>query len=268
MRALLLAFLILAGWPVWAEPLPRIQVRGGHFETVTGRRFVPQGVNWVILTPGDIRTSRNVSFNPDYYRPHREEIHETLRRIAAEGFNFVRIRLDAEAFDTGPYLDDVIDFVGYAAGLGLYTEPTGQWLPPAYYKPVSEKGYVNGASGINQLLLSSELARAYGHYIADMLKGIGDHDLLSAIFCVDLWSELSFDGDELPFSREEGHFSAEWGGHYDLADVPSRQSLADEATVRWIDGVVAEARTVLSACLAGLDRGQPGFGGIRQPIPA
>lgn len=269
MRALLLACLLFAAWPVWAEPLPRILIHDGHFETAGGDRFVPQGVNWVILSPGDIRTSRNISFNPDYYGPHREEIHAALRRIAAGGFNFVRIRLDAQAFDTGAYLDDVIDFVGYAAGQGLYTEPTGQWLPPVYYGSVSRSGYTDGTSGINQLLLSSELTRAYGHYIADMLKGLRSHTLLTAIFCVDLWSELAFDADELPFSRDEGHFTAEWGGRYDMTDSAPRQALADEATVRWINGVIGEARMVApktlftSSVFAPAEIYRAGYGGVR-----
>jgi hypothetical protein len=268
-RAVLLAFLILASWPVWAEPLSRIVVRDGHFETAGGERFVPQGVNWVILSPGDIRTSRNISFNPDYYGPHREEIHAALRQIAGAGFNLVRIRLDAKAFDTGSYLDDVIDFVGYAAEQGLYTEPTGQWLPPAYYRSVSRMGYTDGTSGINQLLLSSELTQAYGRYIADLLRGVRDHGLLSAIFCVDLWSELAFDSDELPFSRDGGHFTPDWGGSYDMADSSARQALADDATVRWIDGVLTEARAVApktlftSSAFAPAEVYRSYYGGVR-----
>ncbi len=269
MKVFLLAFLILAAWPVRAEPLPRIRVSAGHFETADGKRFVPQGVNWVIVSPGDIRTSQNISFSPDYYGPHREEIHQTLRGIAAAGFNFVRIRLDAKTFDSKAYLDDVIDFVGYAAEQGLYTEPTGQWLPPAYYQGVSSKGYKAGTSGVNQMLLSSELTQAYGRYIADFLKGMREHGLLTAIFCVDLWNELAFDAGELPFSQEDGHFTAEWGVSYDLADSFSRQALADEAARRWVDGVIAEARFVAPKTLftssvftpAEVDRA--GYGGVR-----
>lgn len=271
-KGLILAQVIFAAWPSFAEPLPRIVARGDHFETVDGRRFVPQGVNWVILSPGDSHTAQNISFNPDYYGPHRAQIQDSLRHIAAGGFNLVRIRLDAETFDAAS-LDNMIDFIGFAAGLGLYVEPTGQWLPPAYYGLVSGESWPEpnkrDTSGLNQLLLSRSLTRAYGRFIADLLKGIGNHRLLSAVFAVDLWNELCFDADRLPFSRDSGTFTAEWGQSFDLAETRDRQALADEGARRWIDGVIAEARRVApqtlftSSAFAPAEIYRAGYGGVR-----
>lgn len=270
MRVLLFALMIVAAWPALAEPLSPIVVKDGHFETVDGKRFVPRGVNWVKLSPGDIRTAKNISFYPDYYGQHRDEIHETLRQIAAAGFNFVRIRVDAE---NAAYLDTVIDFVGFAASQGLYTEPTGQWLPLPYYGLVTKQGWREpnrrDNSGINDLLLSTGLTRAYGRFVADMLQGFKDHGLLSAIFCVDLWNELAFESDHLPFSRDSGSYTAEWGQTIDLADPAARQALADEGTVRWIDGVIAEARVVApdvlitSSVFTPAEVYRAGYGGVR-----
>ncbi len=272
MRALLLVLILFAAWPSVAEPLPRIVVKDGHFETAAGKPFVPRGVNWVILSPGTIRTSQNISFDPDYYGPHRAEIQDTLRRIAAGGFNLVRIRINAATFDAAS-LGNVIDFIGIAADLGLYTEPTGQWLPPVYYGLVSRENWPEpnkkDTAGINQLLLSDGLIRAYGRFIADLLKGVGDHRLLSAVFAVDLWSELCFDADQLPFSRESGTFTSEWGRTADLADSGERQALADEGARRWIDGVIAEARIVAprmlftSSVFAPEEIYRAGYGGVR-----
>jgi len=254
-----------------ARELPRILVRDGRFATVDGKPFVPLGVNWVIVSPGDIHTSQNISFTPGYYGPHRGEIHETLRKIAAAGFNFVRIRLDAETFDAAS-LDNVVDFVGFAADQGLYSEPTGQWLPTAYYGLVSREGWPEpnwaDTTGLNSLLLSTGLTRAYGRYLSDVLRGIGDHGLLSAIFCVDLWNELAFEADHLPFSRESGTFTSEWGQAVDLSDSASRQALADEATLRWINGVIAETRAVAphvlltSSVFTNADVYRAGYGGV------
>ena len=270
-EALFLGLMIFAVWPAQAEPLPRIVVKDGHFETAAGKPFVPLGVNWVIVSPGDVRTSKNISFHPDYYGPHREEIHETLQRIAAGGFNFVRIRVDA---DSAAYLDNVIDFVRFAASLGLYTEPTGQWLPLPYYGLVSKEGWPEpnrrDNSGINDLLLSAGLTHAYGRFITDMLKGFKQYELLSAIFCVDLWNELAFEADQLPFSRDSGSYTAEWGQVYDMADSASRQALADEGALRWIDGVIAEVHVVApttlitSSVFTPEDVYRAGYGGVRK----
>ncbi len=208
-----------------ARELPRILVHDGHFETADGKPFVPQGVNWVIVSPGDIRTSQNISFNPGYYERHRADIHDGLRRIAAGEFNVVRVRLDALAIAGGEepvildpaYMAEVVDFIRAAADQGLYTELTGQWLPSNYYQLVSREGWPDPnraeTSGINNLLLSGGLAGAYGRYIADVLKGIAAADpaLLSAVFGVDLWNELAFEADKLPFSRRMGGFHRRMG---------------------------------------------------------
>ncbi|TWB18510.1 hypothetical protein FBZ89_110159 [Nitrospirillum amazonense] len=259
---------LLALSPAARAALPAITMATGpdqrpHFVTATGQVFVPQGVNWVAVSPGTPVTQKNISFNPDYYPAHRDAIHQSLRAMAKDGYNFVRIRLDAEAI-AGPagtvaldraYMDNVIDFIRAAADSGLYVEPTGQWLPTNYYGLVSRDGFPDpdrrNTSGINELLLSRGLTHAYGRYVADFLAGIKDADpqLLSAIFCVDLWNELGFESKDLPFSRETGRYTAEDGSVIDLADPASRQRLADAAATRWIDGVIAEAKTVAPSTL-------------------
>ncbi|MEE3622525.1 hypothetical protein UCD39_00760 [Nitrospirillum sp. BR 11752] len=174
------------------------------------------------------------------------------------------------------YMANVIDFIRAAAADGLYVEPTGQWLPANYYMLVSRDGFPEpdrqNTSGINELLLSQGLIHAYGRYIADMLAAIkaADPELMSAIFCVDLWNELGFESKDLPFSREVGLYTAEDGNVVDLTDPASRQRLADAATIRWIDGVIAEAKRVAPGVLftasvfSPLDVFRPGYVGVFQ----
>ncbi|MBB6251291.1 hypothetical protein [Nitrospirillum iridis] len=227
-----------------------------RFVTTAGQSFIPQGVNWVVVSPGTPATQKNISFNPDYYLSHRSVIHESLTEIARSGFNFVRIRLDADGI-SGPagtvelnraYMANVIDFIRAAADSGLYVEPTGQWLPANYYMLVSRDGFPDpdraNTSGVNALLLSQGLIHAYGRYMADVLDAIraADPGLLSAVFCVDLWNELAFESTDLPFSREAGRYTAEDGSLVELSDAASRQRLADTAARRWIDGVVTLAK--------------------------
>ncbi|MDG3443742.1 hypothetical protein [Nitrospirillum amazonense] len=259
---------LLALSPTARAGLPAITVAAGpdrrpHFFTATGQPFIPQGVNWVAVSPGTPVTQKNISFNPDYYPARRATIHSSLRAMAKDGYTFVRIRLDAGAIAGKPgtytldlaYMGNVVDFVRAAADNGLYVELTGQWLPANYYMLVSRDGFPDpdrkNTSGINQLLLSRGLAYAYGRYIADVLAGIkaADPQLLSAIFCVDVWNELGFESTDLPFSRETGRYTAEDGSVVDLADPASRQALADRATTRWIDGVISQAKQVAPGIL-------------------
>lgn len=268
------------------DSLPRIVIGGAgegrEFRAKeTEHRFVPQGVNWVALTKGNIRTSRNISFDDDFYKPNKSKIHDEIRKISSLGFNFIRVRLDAKGIAGSKgsvdlnqaYMDNLIDFIRTAAQNGVYTELTGQWMPGNYYKIVSLEGLPEprpDSSGINQLLLSDGLIEAYGRYLADVLAGIkkADPSLLSAIFYIDLWNELSFDSDHLPFSRETGVYSADSGEHFDLADKTARQMLADEATIRWINGVISVAKRVdpdalfASSIFSPHEISRPGYGGV------
>ncbi|MDE1146369.1 MAG: hypothetical protein PW843_07050 [Azospirillaceae bacterium] len=275
--------------PVAHAALPAITVatdadNHARFVTADGRPFIPQGVNWVVVSPGTPATQQNISFNPDYYPAHRTAIHQSLRAIARDGFNFVRIRLDAVGiagpagtFGLNPtYMANVIDFIRAAAAEGLYVEPTGQWLPANYYMLVPRDGFPEpdrqNTAGINEMLLSRGESHAYGRYIADVLAAIkaADPHLLSAVFCVDLWNELGFESKDLPFSRETGRYTAEDGSVIDLSDATSRQRLADAATTRWIDGVIAEAKQAAPGMLftasvfSPLDVFRPGYVGVFQ----
>jgi hypothetical protein len=244
-----------------AHPLEALRVVSGagqamRFVTADGRRFTPQGVNWVAVSPGTEATQHEVSFTPDYYLSHRKAIHQSLRRMARDGFTYVRLRLDARTISAGvatpglsrPYMDNVIDFVRTAAGNGLYVELGAQWLPAPYYQLVSQSGLrapdKRNTSGINEMLLSQSEAYAYGRYIGDVLSALrtADPHLLSAIYCVDIWNELGFESGDLPFSKTSGPFTDESGLTIDLSDRVARQKLADRATTRWIDGVIAVAR--------------------------
>ncbi|MEE3622523.1 hypothetical protein UCD39_00750 [Nitrospirillum sp. BR 11752] len=83
---------MLALSPAAEAALPAVTMATGtnHFITADGRPFIPQGVNWVVVSPGTPATQKNISFNPDYYPAHRAVIHDSLKEIARNGFNRVR----------------------------------------------------------------------------------------------------------------------------------------------------------------------------------
>jgi hypothetical protein len=248
---------------IWKNaPLPRIGVRQSlfgweFFEKDSGRKFHPQGVNWVQLAASKEKWPPNISFNEEYYQSHKRQTETSLREMSDLGYNVVRIRIDANSI-SGPenkiilndkYVENLIDFIRSANSHRIYVELTGQWLPNNYYRIAYSKNFPppnQNSSGLNQLLLSEGLASAFGKYEADLIESIKCQapELLSGIFALDLWNELYFDGSEKPFSETAGNFHSDLGKSYDLENRISRQALADDAAIRWVNVVAAAVKRI------------------------
>jgi hypothetical protein len=250
-----------------SQALPRIAIRQQptgpvFYETTSGERFTPQGVNWVKLEIGDQKWPANVSFSPGYFKAHFEEIRRSIQAMAKLGYNVIRIRLDAKGI-SGPkngkgldpkYVDNLINFIRMANQENIYVLLTGQWLPENYYSIAYTKPdarIFSQTSGVNQLLLSKELTRAFGQYESDLIGKIKEQapELLSGVFAFDIWNEQSFSAKDLPFSKLTGTFISDDGKTYDLSDWRSRQDLADDASSRWVNEVTSAIKSVDPAML-------------------
>src|SRR4051812_17494888 len=71
-----------------SEPLVRIGVRKSEIKSefyskATGKKFVPQGVNWVHLSEVGNNKAENISFDSAFFRKHRDEIAQSLQKISA-----------------------------------------------------------------------------------------------------------------------------------------------------------------------------------------
>ena len=264
MKPLFLLIIVLflsacSGPPLKPElrELSRISIRNqqGHpefYEKTSGKRFVPQGVNWVQLAKSNEKWPANISFNDDYFSSHSSEIKSSLKEIGKLGYNVVRIRIDAKGI-TGPrdrvelnprYVRNLIQFIRAANDEKLYVLLTGQWLPENYYQLDSH--IQDQTSGINQLLLSKGLIHAFAQYEADLIRTIKSEapELLKGIFAFDLWNEQSFSAKDLPFSKTTGIFVANGEKKYYLSNASSRQKLADDSTLRWVNEVALEIKSV------------------------
>jgi len=243
-------------------PLPRVGVRKqlDHYEFYekdSGNRFVPQGINWVRLAKSEDKWPANISFSEDFYPAHSQEISSALQKMGKLGYNIVRVRIDAKGI-TGPqervelnakYINNLIDFIRVANQQGLYVLLTGQWMPDNYYQvanigPASKAN--DQATGINQLLLSKSLIHAFAQYESDLVRMIKANtpELVSGIFAFDLWNEQSFSAKDLPFSKVNGTFISDDGKKYDLSQPDSRQQLADDATIEWVNSVTSAIKDV------------------------
>lgn len=248
-------------------PLERIGIRATSkgrpefFLKKSERSFSPRGVNWVRLSKmGDDKHAENISFHEGYFKTHLQDITEMLKKISSLGFNVVRIRVDADGISkSGPglnssYVENVITFIRIANANRIYVLLTGQWLPKNYYAIASSPGLKPknpGASDINQLLMSEGTIKAFATYKADLINEIKRKapELLPGIFALDIWNELYFNSNALPFSEEFGFFRSDNGKKYDLSNRDSRQALADDSAIQWTNEITTAIKKVDSNIL-------------------
>ena len=252
------------------------------YNKTNGKSFVPQGVNWVHLSKSGDKKAENISFNEEFFKSHRADIQLTLQEIARSGFNVVRVRVDGKAISGSKeklelnrsYVANLTSFIQTANLQGLYVLLTGQWLPENYYQIVYNGSHPlpsKNVSGLNLMLMSQGATAAFSKYESDLLKEIRSISPISinGIFSIDLWNELHFNGNEKPFSESKGEFLSETGLTFNLAIPESRQALADETELRWVNSVVGEIKNtdpeilVTSSVFSAKEVHRTGYHGVR-----
>ncbi len=246
------------------ESLPRIGVRTNSrtkvpefYSKVSKRRFYPQGVNWVRLDKFGTKKADNISFHSKYFRKEFTDIKKSVNEMAQFGYNLIRIRIDGPGI-TGPknsialnteYMENLLTFIAIANKNKMYIMITGHWMPENYYQVAFSGKFPaphSQTADLNQILMSQGYIEAYARYESDLVRYIKDNapELSSTIFSIDLWNELDFLSNELPFTLRKGTVKLDSGKNYDMSNPISRQKMADDTTFRWINTVIRAIKSV------------------------
>jgi hypothetical protein len=240
---LLLAALVGLADGVAEAPPPGVIVQEGRFVVrETGKPFRPVGFNYVRLF-NEAGSADHDNFSRTGYDAAEHEA--TLRRLAAAGFNTVRVFINfqrGEVIDhrdntelSDVYLDNVSDFLTLAKTHSVYAMLSMRRHPelPRYRELRGPPDPM--VTGENRRFLKSGWIHAKATYLQDFLAELiaRDPGSLAAVFAIDIQNELCFYPGQKPFGLIEGRLAAPNGRTYDLAT--QKQALADECAIHHIN---------------------------------
>jgi len=223
----------------------------------TGEPFFVKGFNYVRLRRSHATFEAETETTSAHYDPERAET--MLEKLERHGYNTVRVfvcgrhRADpgiAGNFQTtrglhSPYMENFVDFLHRARRHGIYVFPTfgdGELPRNVYYQ---EK--MRGApGGKNAIYFTRRGIEAKKEYVTSFLRFIAERDrrLLTTLLAIQCQNELYVRGDQWPFDRREGTFTAVDGSTYDLANPTRRRALLDDGLRHYHAELVRAAKAV------------------------
>lgn len=245
--SVLFATLLLFGYSgvADADDQPDITIRQGAFVSrKTGEAFVPRGFNYIRLFP---QRSHN-TFDPEH--ANAEAVEAEMRRWQADGFNVVRVFLNAAAQVPGTlakkgerglvpaYVAKVADFLDRAQRHGIAVMLCTESYPQV---PPFTDGLCPPAATLsapNAEYMEAGRVEAKAVFLKELINGLraASPTCLRAVFSYDIQNELCFQVSP-PFTLASGSVTLADGRTYQLP--AQRQELADEAAVGFINRVAA-----------------------------
>lgn len=215
-------------------------VRGAFVERATGRPFHPRGFNYVRLFP---QRSHN-TFDPEHYDDAAVE--ETLERWRRDGFNAVRVFLNASARLAGSlaeqgkpglssaYLENVADFLDRAGRNGIAVMLCTEGFPKTAPYSDALRRSDSALDEANASYLAAGHVEAKARFLQDLVRGLhaSSPSCLGAVFSYDLQNEFCYHGGP-PFTLPSGSLVVANGKTYALPD--QRSELADDGAIYFID---------------------------------
>lgn len=242
--------------------LPRIVVDrestpAGFLVKDTGRPFFVKGFNYVRLRHSHATFEAATETTSAHYDPDQAE--SMLETFERHGYNTVRVfvcgRHPADPGIAGnfqttkglyrSYMENFVDFLDRARRHGIYVFPTfgdGELPRNAYYQ-AKMKG---APGGKNAVYFTRQGIEAKKEYVTSFLRFIAERDrrLLSTLLGIQCQNELYVRGDQWPFDRREGTFTALDGSTYDLSNASRRRALMDDGLGHYHAELVRAAKAV------------------------
>lgn len=230
------------------------------------KEYMPVGANYMGLRGGDHSTfDAATSFTEADYDPIKTDA--MMREFAAAGGNVLRVFIigrtavnpgisgdstipvtDEEYYYEGlylPYMENVAHFLAKAKQYGVYVMITlGDADVPnnSYY--LSMMGGVRLAR--NMMYLDNRGIAARTAYARNVTKYFTEKhpELVPAIFSISFQNEFAMNGNEEPFARSTGTYTAPNGKTYDMSNDESRQALFEEGVVYYLNAMTKAVKDV------------------------
>ena len=268
--------------PYWPNPLEhRIAARavagdGQFYDRATGLRFVPRGATYTrlgpIQTPDGVITY-HTTFQAGTYDAARAET--ALRQMAQYGYNTVQVEVHgcadrcvadpATGALSGPYLDNVADFIRRARSNNLFVMLRTDDLPhgSSYSNYLFVDHWRADIASVNAQFLTAEGIEANRRYYRDLIQAlIARGAPLSNIVGYAIRGEAYMDPTIPPFTTASGFLTAANGQTYDLGNAQDVARMVDDAFVYFVDQIRAAILAVDPSALVGI-----GFFAPQTPHP-
>jgi hypothetical protein len=266
-------------WPSLLEH--RIAARvvdgdGQFYDRATGQRFTPRGATYTrlgpIQTPSGVITY-HTTFQVGTYDAARAEA--ALHQMAWYGYNTVQVEVhgcaDRCVADpttgalSGPYLDNVADFLRRAKANGLFVMLRTDDLPhgSSYEHYLFVDHWRADIQSVNAEFLTAEGTEANRRYYQDLIQALMARGApLCNVIGYSIRAEAFMDPTIPPFTFTSGSLTAANGQTYDLGNAQDVSRMVDDAFVYFVDQVRAAILTVDPTALVGI-----GFFAPQTPHP-
>ena len=226
------------------------------FDKETGETFVPRGFNYIQLVQSPAGPyGESQLFQPDSHSP--EDIDDDFQRIAALGYNSLRVFLDlcrderCIADQNGlidEYVDNIVNLLERARQYNLFVMLTMNWLPDLgdYSGPAHEICGLSGDFfGGNCLVLSPKGVELYVTFFQDLIRALQDRNApFDAIWSYQLRNEFFVEHHHAPFTKNSGMITAANGKSYDMGSAQDKKLLGEEGLVYWANTITSAIKAL------------------------
>jgi hypothetical protein len=233
-------------------PVHPIQIRlqngtAEFYDTRSGERFVPRGVNYFYIIPvsGGLKDR---FFGVGVFDPERVAADFAL--LKEHGYNTVRIFLDSCSSGSGcmgnpngaglnpPYLDNIVETMRLAKAAGIFLLLTSNDLPGqgGYWAQVDTAVNEQFGPYRNAHYLTGPGVEAGRRYWDDLLSGLVERNApFEIVWAWSLLNEQWYFYTDPPFSLESGMVITANGRSYDMADPVQKRQMAVEGMVYYVE---------------------------------
>lgn len=242
-------------------PDHRIAVRvvdgvGEFYDTQTGERFVPRGMNYNRFLISEDGNRNDNLLSTTRYDP--ETVDADLAAMRAMGFNVVRVMMEtcgvhingcvagADGRLNLAYFDNLADFLRRAQAHDMVVMVASNTLPDDGYwinaTAARQNAFFQGAS--NEFL-NPESVPIYVDYWESVVRALIESEApLDVIWAYELRQEQHVHLTEAPLNLEEGLITTANGQSYDLSDAEAKMQMIDEGVTYWAGTLRAAIRAL------------------------
>lgn len=230
----------------------RIQTRvvdgvGEFYDTVTGERFVPRGMNYNRFLRGADGGVRDAVVSTVHY--DSATVDADMAAMSAMGFNVVRIMMEtcgvyADGCIAGrdgrlnpDYMDNLVDFLHRAKAHDLFVMVASNTLPDDGYWIHTTASLADAHfDSANNEFLNPRAVPVYVDYWESVVQALVDRGApLDHVWAYELRQEHHFHIDYPPLSLTSGLVTTANGETYDMAVQDDKDRMVDEGLVYWAD---------------------------------
>lgn len=227
------------------------------YDTVTGEKFIPRGVNYVDfkeVTPGQLW--EDYIFGVGTYQP--EKVRQAFSRLSKGGYNTVRLFFDhcyagpscignpsGDGLNPG-FLDHMVEIMHMAAEENLYLVLTANGVPASgnYWTRYAGQYEQDGHFGFGEFFENGYYLHAAGvdmqaQYWRDLMSGLASRSApFEVVLGWQLQNEYWLFKSEPPLSLQEGLVEISNGRSYDMSDPEQKRQMVTDGILFWIETLI------------------------------